>query len=459
MKKKKASFYATVSIYIVLILQAKNLYAINFLAYGDIRGHFEPCGCDPATDLGGLKRLAYIIEKERSSYKNMITLDLGNNFSLNNNSSVENNFIKEGIDLLRPDISLVNEQEFKYPSKFISKRTYVLSNTKKKPAFFSKKNIKEYLITKNHIFFGYLSHKKDENYLGNIDFLISSLNKKFNKHSQKKILLFSGDLNELKKISNVSFFDLIVSSNSKPLDSKISFEEKRFPILLRRTNKPKNIYMVPWGGMGVLRGGDLQFSTTQSIGDLFLNKSLPKNLSVQTSSKNNLNDSEKNNFVTWLDLKYDIDSSLSSFFKNYHNSSEKEFEATIKKRLAHKDKSKYAGSQKCSTCHQSAFDKWKKSKHAKAFATLIHKKRDKNINCIKCHVLAWDNEGGFVSQKDTPQFLNVQCENCHGPRKDHTLNPTIKSTKANKETCVKCHNESHSPTFDFEIFWSKIHHK
>ncbi|MFN3075726.1 MAG: hypothetical protein ABT940_02370, partial [Alphaproteobacteria bacterium] len=33
----------------------------GWLAFGDLRGYIEPCGCDPSTDLGGLRRLAVLL--------------------------------------------------------------------------------------------------------------------------------------------------------------------------------------------------------------------------------------------------------------------------------------------------------------------------------------------------------------------------------------------------------------
>ena len=55
---------------------------MSWLAYGDLRGHIESCGCDPKTDLGGLARLSLFLQRERSQFSDIIVFDLGNNFSL-----------------------------------------------------------------------------------------------------------------------------------------------------------------------------------------------------------------------------------------------------------------------------------------------------------------------------------------------------------------------------------------
>jgi len=211
--------------------------------------------------------------------------------------------------------------------------------------------------------------------------------------------------------------------------------------------------------MGVLRGGSLKKKETESINEIFATS---KKKDFEYNFKKN---KIKNNrifqdiFVTWLKKSYDNSSYFSSFMERYRLASSGEFDKIAAKRLAHLKETPFVGSQKCSTCHQEAYLKWQNSKHAQAFPTLVKKKREKNISCIKCHVLAWEEKGGFVSQEHSPNFMNVQCENCHGPRKEHIKNPSIKSKKANIETCLKCHNKKHSPSFEYKTFWSKINHK
>ena len=54
-----------------------------YIAFGDLRGHFEPCGCNPKTDMGGIERIGGYIDLERSRYKNLEVYSLGNNFHYN----------------------------------------------------------------------------------------------------------------------------------------------------------------------------------------------------------------------------------------------------------------------------------------------------------------------------------------------------------------------------------------
>ena len=65
----------------LFFLITKTGIAIDFLAYGNLYHQLEPCGCDPLTDRGGIRRLSSLIAKVRAKNKEVITFDLGNNFS------------------------------------------------------------------------------------------------------------------------------------------------------------------------------------------------------------------------------------------------------------------------------------------------------------------------------------------------------------------------------------------
>ena len=65
---------------------------------------------------------------------------------------------------------------------------------------------------------------------------------------------------------------------------------------------------------------------------------------------------------------------------------------------------------------------------------------------------------GFIGKKETVHLKGVQCENCHGPRKAHMTNPSIKGEKAKVDACVTCHQKDHSPQFEKTHYWSQIKH-
>jgi hypothetical protein len=158
---------------------------------------------------------------------------------------------------------------------------------------------------------------------------------------------------------------------------------------------------------------------------------------------------------------------------------------------------KFVGSEMCSDCHPNEYDIWKKGHngegdgHAHAYATLLNPPKRANVprnhdpECISCHVVGWNPqkyypyESGYLSRKETPQLINMGCENCHGPGSAHVdaeygevevseqkladlRQSMVLPLKRAKETCLQCHDLDNSPAFleegAFKRYWSKIRH-
>jgi len=120
--------------------------------------------------------------------------------------------------------------------------------------------------------------------------------------------------------------------------------------------------------------------------------------------------------------------------------------------------SPFVGGATCAGCHVAEEQIWSKTRHAHAMATLENKNQQFDNECIRCHVVGFE-KGGFQSLITTPQFANVQCENCHGPGREHASNPgkpygQVRTPAA----CVQCHAPPNDPDFDFAIYWPKIRH-
>ena len=116
----------------------------------------------------------------------------------------------------------------------------------------------------------------------------------------------------------------------------------------------------------------------------------------------------------------------------------------------------------CKDCHEDAYAVWEKSKHAKAFQTLIDKGRQFNPDCLVCHTTRFEEKGGFTVTAQQKDLRNVQCESCHGDSAAHMEDPDVHfKTKPGVETCVKCHTEHRCPDFrkNYAQEWEKIKHK
>jgi len=120
--------------------------------------------------------------------------------------------------------------------------------------------------------------------------------------------------------------------------------------------------------------------------------------------------------------------------------------------------SPYAGVEACASCHQEQHKVWENSRHAHAMATLEKKNQQFDNECVKCHSVGFQ-KGGFQSLYTTPQFANVQCEECHGPGGRHANNPGKGyGFMATPVGCMQCHKQPNDPDFDFAVYWPKIKH-
>ena len=149
----------------------------------------------------------------------------------------------------------------------------------------------------------------------------------------------------------------------------------------------------------------------------------------------------------------------------------------------------FVGSKKCVSCHEESYDVWKKTGHAKAYATLVGLDPPRNFDpeCISCHVIGWHPrhyfpyQNGFRSAEKTPELIDVGCESCHGPGGAHVeaemgsdealqkkLQEAMVITKdeadvanglsSEKQQCINCHDGDNSPDFNFEAYWPLVKH-
>lgn len=119
----------------------------------------------------------------------------------------------------------------------------------------------------------------------------------------------------------------------------------------------------------------------------------------------------------------------------------------------------YIGYGRCRACHRDAYDVWAKSKHYTAFDPIISARKATETECLQCHTTGY-GDGGFVEVRVTPRMVHVQCEACHGPGRQHAAssNNAAMPDTPGKATCLRCHDKSNSPNFDFDAYWAKIKH-
>ena len=118
----------------------------------------------------------------------------------------------------------------------------------------------------------------------------------------------------------------------------------------------------------------------------------------------------------------------------------------------------YVGRTECEDCHPEAVTFWRATRHANAWKTLENDNKTFDAECVGCHVTGWQSPGGTVLGK-VNGLSDVQCEVCHGPGSRHVESggdTEFIELKVTEATCTRCHNEHHSPKFDFSKYVRKI---
>ncbi len=121
----------------------------------------------------------------------------------------------------------------------------------------------------------------------------------------------------------------------------------------------------------------------------------------------------------------------------------------------------YVGWKNCTPCHSEITDSWQNTPHAKAIESLKKSGQENLPACVKCHVTAYEKDGGFIDNELTPEMAGVQCEVCHGPGSQHVSDPATKSIvkESGAALCRQCHTEGQDPKFDYAVKVKTVHGK
>jgi hypothetical protein len=122
----------------------------------------------------------------------------------------------------------------------------------------------------------------------------------------------------------------------------------------------------------------------------------------------------------------------------------------------------YMGATACIECHGDIAKGWKATPHAHAFASLKTQGEEKQSipGCFRCHVVGFEQDGGYVDMSLTPELVNVQCENCHGPARQHVQSggdPELITQQPDEASCRVCHTEGQDKNFDYATKKQWVH--
>ncbi len=117
----------------------------------------------------------------------------------------------------------------------------------------------------------------------------------------------------------------------------------------------------------------------------------------------------------------------------------------------------YTGNDVCGVCHQLELDSWHYTKHATAYDTLVTHGAERNPECVSCHVVGFDQPGGYTMDEAPVHLENVGCESCHGRGGPHLSKGFVKNGDY-EPVCKTCHNPTHSLGFDYDSFRKNVSH-
>jgi hypothetical protein len=121
----------------------------------------------------------------------------------------------------------------------------------------------------------------------------------------------------------------------------------------------------------------------------------------------------------------------------------------------------YVGSDKCKGCHPTENKVYDKAKYAKTWKVIKMQGRTTDPACLKCHVTAYGQAGGFVSESATPYLEGKQCEDCHGPGSTHVEKPNdvepiaeMKQFIRASDACIRCHlcAKTHKSSDSYDVY-------
>ncbi len=399
---------------------------------GNLLAELKPCGCAKEEDQGGIERRMQYLNDIRKDKPNLLLVDTGDHFKEpTRQGKLKAETLMTATEKMSYDAVALGERDLVYGSKFLENQ----------PIPFISSNIT----------------------LENLP-LKKTLIKKFANGLKVAVLaVVDPDLFYLKNHAGLNIADpeQIVSQEIAGIKKSADII-----VLLTHMEKEKSLRYLDKEGVNIVINGHISSETDMvdmkpvyKAGKVFIQAS-PRGQKMGELHIS-LDEMGKTTFeqrMVKLDSSINKDPEMLKLYESYNDEVEALFfESLAAKR--NKDKvSVYAGDTVCKTCHLAAHEKWSSSRHGRAYETLRKINKAFDPECLVCHVVGYNTAGGFISELDTPELKNVQCEVCHGAGKKHASTPAPGFGNNAHEACKSCHVKNHSPNFNFTQYWPKIKH-
>ena len=401
---------------------------------GNLLAELKPCGCAKEEDQGGIERRMQYLRDIRKDNPNILLVDTGDHFKEpTRQGKLKAQTLLKATEKMSYDAVALGERDLIYGSQFLKNHSI--------PFISGNIELENLTLEKSRI-------------------------KKFQNGLKVAILsVVDPSLFYLKNHAGLTIPDpdQIVSQEISRIKNSNSID---FLVLLTHMEKEKSLKYLEKDSVDLVINGHM-FSETDTV-DMEPVQKVDK-IFVQASPRGQkmgelhiiIDEVGKISFkhrMVRLDSSIKNDPEMLKLYKIYNEKVEVMFFESLSNKR-NKDKvSIYAGDTVCKNCHTADHEKWSSSKHGKAYETLRKINKAFDPECLVCHVVGYNMPGGFISELDTPELKNVQCEVCHGAGKKHASAPMPDFGNQAKKACKKCHVKNHSPKFNYTKYWPKIKH-
>ena len=408
--------------------------SLSIIYSGNLDGELEPCGCSAEGNFGGIKRRATLLQRLRKETPDVVIVSAGGLLSTDGpGDRLKGEYILKGYAMLDYDAIAVQWRDLSYGAEFAAteKLPWVLSNSKNNIDGFQVQRVIE-RDGQRIAYFAWLDSEDSplrqmQGEHGLLDESPLALRKALQKaKSQGHTTMLATSLTAQKFAESVGLADV-----------DILIEEAAYEVY----GKPRmqdGTLIVQAGSRGMRLG---RLDLTLKAGHIldWKHAVLPIPASIPDAPR----------LATWYD----------------------EYNAQVKtdylKRVEERKKqtagaSPFAGEAVCLTCHAAQHKVWFDTQHALAYEKLEEVGKAFDPDCVKCHVVGFDQPGGFFDINITGHLMGVQCESCHGAAREHAdtagRKPVANASWPKQKICGQCHIQKHSPGFDFDRYWPKIAH-
>jgi len=402
---------------------------------GNALGELKPCGCDKEEDQGGIERRMGYLKQVISQEPNTLLVDLGDNFKESTRQGkAKAQTMMKALARMNYDAITLGDKDLVYGNGF-------LNGIQNIPWVTANLQLESLTLPSSHT----------KTLANGLKVFVTAV-------ADPDLFYTSPD-------SNVKLSDPLTALQ-KQLDGIRQSERPDLVVVLTHMPRDKGIKILEVPGVDVVINGHIEKDTdlidmtpVEQEGKIFVQ---PGPLGQKMGElRVGIDPGGSKTFqqkMVRLGSKAPMDPEMTRLYDEYNSEVEELFMATLSAKRKKAQNRVFGTEQTCFTCHAEEHATWSKTGHSRAYKALEEVNKSFDPECLTCHTTGFEKPGGFISEIDTPELKNVQCEMCHGARLEHSQNPQGGFAKEARSACTRCHVKKHSPKFDFSRYWPRIQH-